>query len=109
MTRLILVLAFFILTATQAWSEAILVADPYPIDSGISEFGVTVDGGTTEYIPYTLHSSGAAIVYRGGVLEDDGRHEFRIWAIALDGRGSEIVPFTLYGRLSSPFAIQWRP
>ena len=89
--------------------DARLVADPYLPDSGISGFGVVIDGGVTEYVAYS-EQGGRAIVYIGGLLNDDGRHEFEVWAISKQaGRDSLPVPFLLYEKLKPLSNTGYKP
>ena len=105
-----MIIVILIALISFAHAESFLVADPYPVDSGISGFGVIIDGGVTEYVAYSEHTSGQAIVYRGGVLEDDGRHEFKVWAISKQtGRDSLPVPFLLYEKLKPLSNTGYRP
>ncbi len=98
---------FFALAYAQA--EPRLTADPYPADSGISGFGVVADGGVTEFVPYS-EEGGRAVVYRGGVLEDDGKHVFQVWAISRQvGRDSLPVPFLLYEKLKPLSNTGYKP
>ena len=92
-----------------AHAEPLLTADPYSLDSGISAFGVVIDGGVTEYVTYS-EQGGRAIVYRGGLLNDDGRHEFKVWAISRQaGRDSLPVPFLLYEKLKPLSNTGYKP
>ncbi len=92
-----------------AHAEPLLTADPYPADSGISGFGVVADGGVTEYVTYS-EQGGRAIVYRGGLLNDDGKHEFKVWAISRQaGRDSLPVPFLLYEKLKPLSNTGYKP
>ncbi len=105
----IILMAILIVYAPDVFSEPLLTADPYPANSGISAFGVVVDGGTTEYITYS-EQGGRAVVYRGGPLSDDGRHEFKVWAISKQsGRDSLPVPFLLYEKLKPLSNTGYKP
>ena len=98
---------FFALAYAQA--EPLLTADPYSANSGISAFGVVIDGGVTEYVTYS-EQGGRAIVYRGGLLNDDGKHEFKVWAISRQvGRDSLPVPFLLYEKLKPLSNTGYKP
>ncbi|HDZ26263.1 hypothetical protein LCGC14_1013800 [marine sediment metagenome] len=99
----------FLTVLEIAHAEPLLTADPYPTDSGISAFGVVIDGGVTEYVTYS-EQGGRAVVYRGGPLSDDGRHEFKVWAISKQsGRDSDSVPFLLYEKLKPLSNTGFRP
>ena len=99
----------FLTVLEMAYAEPLLTADPYSVDSGISAFGVVVDGGVTEFVPYS-EEGGRAIVYRGGLLDDDGRHEFKVWAISKQaGRDSLPVPFLLYEKLKPLSNTGYKP
>ena len=119
MKKFVLQIPFWILIATiftllifwaySANAESLLTADPYPANSGISAFGVVVDGGVTEYVAYS-EQEGRAIVYSGGLLNDDGRHEFKVWAISKQaGRDSLPVPFLLYEKLKPLSNTGYKP
>lgn len=109
MRILTLIILLIASTASTALAEPMLIADPYPPGSGISAFGVVVDGGVTEYVPYS-EENGQAVVYRGGVLNDPGRHQFEVWAISVQpGRGSGKVPFLLYEQLKPLSNIGFKP
>jgi len=99
----------FLTVLEMAYAEPRLTADPYPVDSGISAFGVVVDGGVTEFVPYS-EEGGRAVVYRGGILEDDGKHIFEVWAISKQaGRDSLPVPFLLYEKLKPLSNTGYKP
>ena len=104
-----LAIILILLWTSSLYAETRLVADPYAPDSGISGFQVVIDGGVTEFVPYS-EENGQAVVYRGGVLEDDGRHEFKVWAISKQaGRDSLPAPFLLYEKLRSLSNITYIP
>ncbi|KKK97251.1 hypothetical protein LCGC14_2654610 [marine sediment metagenome] len=105
----VVLMAMLIIYAPDVFSEPRLTADPYPVDSGISAFGVVVDGGVTEFVPYS-EEGGRAVVYRGGILEDDGKHIFEVWAISKQaGRDSLPVPFLLYEKLKPLSNTGYKP
>ena len=109
MKILCMIILVLIALISFAHAEPLLTADPYSVDSGISAFGVVIDGGVTEFVPYS-EEGGRAVVYRGGILEDDGKHEFKVWAISEQaGRDSLPVPFLLYEKLKPLSSILFKP
>ncbi len=105
----VITVLLIIISSWIVHADPLLTADPYSVDSGISAFGVVVDGGVTEYIAYS-EQDGRAVVYRGGLLDDDGRHEFKVWAISKQaGRDSIPVPFLLYEKLKPLSNTGYKP
>ena len=62
MKRLFLILAIIFFSAAISWATPFLVCDPYESAVGVTKFTGTLDGAAFEKA-YSLHSSGAAIIY----------------------------------------------
>ena len=86
-----------------------LGCDPYAVGE-VDHFLVSVDGLTPVTVPYSLHSSGAAIVYDLTGLDLTVPHAFEIWAVNSQGMksdydsavaGDQPVPFDLNAKPSS--------
>jgi len=95
---LVFVLVFLFLSGTGF--AAYLVCDPYP-PGRVDHFLVSVDGQAPAVIPYSLHSSGAAIVFDLSSITDTATHAFVIKAVNAQGRESDPVPFDLSAKPSS--------
>lgn len=89
-----------LLIASQALAAPFLVCDPYPPEAQITAFIGVLDGKPFQ-TPYSLHSSGAAIVFDIGTL-DDGPHTFTEITAANPRGQSDPVPFVLPAVPSSP-------
>lgn len=99
MKTLIIALVLISLAAI-ADAAPFLVCDPYPPEAQITAFVGILDGKPFS-TPYSLHASGAAIVFDIATL-DDGPHTFTEIRAANPRGQSDPVPFDLPAVPSSP-------
>ena len=89
------------------WAAPFLVCDAYPADVGVQGFRGTVNGVAFD-TPYSLHASGAAIVYDCAGLGPEKWDFINLRAYNVRGEGAS-TPFAypaLPGSLVNPRLVQ---
>lgn len=93
--------------AAMCQAAPFLVCDPYPVDQQITNFTGTIDGQNFS-TPYSLHSSGQAIVYDINSLSD-GVHQFtELKAVNIRGESTP-VNFTVPAKASALSGMGFAP
>ena len=96
---LLILILVFLLSSGPCFADY-LVCDPYT-EGEVDHFLVSLDGQPAVEIPYSLHISGAAIVFDLSTLGDIAAHSFDIRAVNAQGRESDPVPFGLIAKPSA--------
>ena len=95
MKKIIMVL-MILLCSSIAYANPFLVCDPYPAEQEVTYFSMLVDGSSVN-VPYTLHSSGVAVVLDLGPLSVSAHQITEIKACNVRGCGDPVPLFGVPG------------